>query len=176
MKRIFTWICEALFIIVFITMLLYIIDGANEIKSELKTAEMPSVTFHISRPAEAEVMIALPVEECSIPKEEIPETALVVETEESIGNFRLTAYCPCDYCSEGYGRGTATGTVATAGRTIAVDPSVIPYGTVVEINGHEYIAEDCGGAINDNRIDIFFDTHEEAMAFGVQYADVYEEN
>ena len=176
MKRIFTWICEALFIIVFITMLLYIIDGANEIKSELKTAEMPSVTFHISRPAEAEVMIALPVEECSIPKEEISETALVVETEESIGNFQLTAYCPCDYCSEGYGRGTATGAVATAGRTIAVDPSVIPYGTVVEINGHEYVAEDCGGAINDNRIDIFFDTHEEAMAFGVQYADVYEEN
>ena len=39
---------------------------------------------------------------------------------------------------------TATGTKATEGRTIAVDPDIIPYGTTVIIDDHEYIAEDCG--------------------------------
>lgn len=78
----------------------------------------------------------------------------------------VTAYCPCEECSEGFARMTATGATATAGRTIAVDPSVIPYGTEVVIDGHTYIAEDCGGAINGNKIDIFFETHEEALNWG----------
>ena len=92
---------------------------------------------------------------------------------ECLGCFEISAYCPCDLCSEGYGRQTATGATATAGRTIAVDPSVIPYGTEVEINGHTYIAEDCGGDIKGNRIDIFFDTHSETLDWGVRSCNVY---
>lgn len=91
----------------------------------------------------------------------------------SLGVFRLTAYCPCYKCSEGFGARTATGRTAQAGRTIAVDPRVIPYGSRVLINGHEYIAEDCGGAIKSNRIDIFFSNHSQARAFGVQYAEIF---
>lgn len=110
--------------------------------------------------------------ECSLPA--VPE---LIE----LGEFKLTAYCACKKCcgkdqsDPAYGI-TATGTTVTAGRTIAVDPSVIPYGTEVVINGHTYIAEDCGGAIKENRIDIYFDSHEEALAFGVQYANVYIKN
>lgn len=52
-------------------------------------------------------------------------------------------------------------------QTIGVDPKVIPYGTKVVINGHTYIAEDTG-AIKGNKIDIFFNTHEEAIRFGKQ--------
>ena len=44
---------------------------------------------------------------------------------------------------------------AIEGHTIAVDPSVIPPGSVVLINGHEYIAEDIGGAVKGNVIDIY---------------------
>lgn len=77
-----------------------------------------------------------------------------------------TGYCPCSECSEGYGRQTASGATATAGRTIAVDPLVFPYGTKLLIDGVVYVAEDRGGAITGNRIDIFFDTHAEAEAFG----------
>ena len=44
----------------------------------------------------------------------------------SLGTFKTTAYCPCRSCSEGYGRLTKTGTQATASRTVAVDPRVIP--------------------------------------------------
>lgn len=100
------------------------------------------------------------------------EPQQVNETQTS-RTFKLTAYCPCSICCGSYSNGiTATGTVATAGRTIAVDPNVIPYGSEVIINGKTYVAEDCGGAISRNRIDIFFDSHQEALNFGVQYADV----
>ena len=56
--------------------------------------------------------------------------------------------------------------IATEGRTIAVDPEVIPYGTKVLIDGHTYIAEDTGGAIKGNKIDIFVDSHQEAVNRG----------
>lgn len=91
----------------------------------------------------------------------------------SLGTFKLTAYCACSRCCGKCDGITATGTKATAGRTIAVDPRKIPYGTEVIINGHTYIAEDCGGAIKQNKIDIFFNSHAEALKFGVQYAEVF---
>ena len=53
---------------------------------------------------------------------------------------------------------TSTGAIAEEGRTIAVDPSIIPYGSIVLINGNEYVAQDCGGAIKGNKIDIFVDS------------------
>ena len=57
---------------------------------------------------------------------------------------------------------------ATQGVTIATDPDVIPMGTEVEIDGHIYIAQDVGGAISGNRIDLYFDSHEDALQWGVQ--------
>lgn len=100
-----------------------------------------------------------------------------VEIEEpkeiNLGKFKLTAYCSCKECCGKTDGITATGTKAKAGRTIAVDKNVIPYGSKVMINDKEYVAEDCGGAIKDNRIDVFFNTHDEALKFGVQYACVY---
>lgn len=92
---------------------------------------------------------------------------------EYLGEFKLTAYCGCWSCSEGYGNGTATGTIAQPDYTIAVDPNVIPYGSVVYINGNMYVAEDCGGGVNNNHIDVYHNTHDEAVEFGVQYADVW---
>ena len=115
------------------------------------------------------------VEEVTEPVEvEVIEPTEAVEPDNTyLGNFKLTAYCACARCCGKSDGITATGTVATQGRTIAVDPRVIPYGTAVSINGNTYIAEDCGGAIGGNRIDVFFDSHTDALNFGVQYADVY---
>lgn len=90
-----------------------------------------------------------------------------------IGEYEITAYCPCEYCCGKTDGITATGTQATQGRTIAVDPYLIPYGTQVIIDGHTYIAEDCGEAIEGNKIDIFFDSHEEAEEYGVKNLSVY---
>lgn len=92
---------------------------------------------------------------------------------ESLGTFELTAYCSCSKCSGPWGRNTSTGKTAKAGRTIAVDPRVIPYGSTILIDDHAYIAEDCGGAIKGNSIDIFFDSHGDALEFGRQYEEVF---
>jgi 3D (Asp-Asp-Asp) domain-containing protein len=82
------------------------------------------------------------------------------------GVFDITHYCKCTSCCGKSNGITATGTQAEAGRTIAVDPSVIPLGTEVIIDGQAYIAEDTGGAIKGNRIDIFCDSHQEAINRG----------
>lgn len=85
------------------------------------------------------------------------------------GTMKCTAYCPCYECSCGWQRQTYSGKTATAGRTIAVDPDVIDIGSKVKIGDKIYIAEDIGGAVINDTIDIFFDTHEEVENFGVQY-------
>jgi 3D (Asp-Asp-Asp) domain-containing protein len=93
-----------------------------------------------------------------------------------VGDFKLTHYCIEKYehiCGTGDGI-TATGTLATAGRTIAVDPSIIPYGTQVYIEGYGFrIAEDCGGAVSGNHIDIAVDTHEQAINTGATSGGVW---
>lgn len=91
-----------------------------------------------------------------------------------LGTFRITHYCACPICCGVYANGiTATGTVCTTNRTIAVNPSQIPYGSQVVINGQVYVAEDCGGAIKDNCIDIYVATHAEGLSKGTYYTEVY---
>lgn len=91
-----------------------------------------------------------------------------------LGTYRITHYCPCSICCGPWTDGiTSTGVTAITNHTIAVDPTVIPYGCNVVINGQVYVAEDCGGAIKGNRIDVYVASHEEAWEKGVYYADVY---
>lgn len=66
----------------------------------------------------------------------------------------------------GNSKHTASGTLVRHG-VIAVDPNMIPLGTRVFIPGYgEAVAEDIGGSIKGHRIDVAFDSHEEALAFG----------
>ena len=99
-----------------------------------------------------------------------PVTA--TESGECIGTFTITAYCGCKKCSGGHGK-TASGTTPTEGRTIAADTSILPYGTQVVIDGVVYTVEDCGSGVSGNHIDIFFATHEKAMAYGRRSVKVY---
>lgn len=95
----------------------------------------------------------------------------------SLGEFKITYYCPCEICcgiwSNPQNPTTASGARAEAGKTIAVDPSVIPYGTEVVIDGHTYTAQDSGSAIKDKKIDIYVEDHQEALLLGVEYAEVF---
>lgn len=108
-----------------------------------------------------------------------PATESAVCSDVFLGEFTLTAYCPGRCCCGKWASGyTATGTLAAEGRTIAVDPKVIPYGAHVLLiwpdgTQHSYIAEDCGSGVNGNRIDVFFNDHQTARVFGMQSAMAY---
>lgn len=120
--------------------------------------------------------IVVPIEEVHTQtiEDDCPQT-IEEESESTSIMCKLTAYCCENYphiCNNGDATYTATMTTPTPGRTVAVDPTLIPYGSEVTIKGHTYIAEDCGGAIQGNRVDILFATHEEALNFGIQYAEV----
>lgn len=98
----------------------------------------------------------------------------------NLGEFKLTAYCSCEKCCGIWAYNRPNGVVYGAigeelkeGYSIAVDPNVIPYGTEVIINGDTYKAQDCGGAIKGNRIDVYFDSHEDALEFGVKHEQVF---
>ena len=93
-----------------------------------------------------------------------------------IGDYKLTHYCSEIYshiCGTGSGL-TATGTQVIAGRTIAVDPKVIPYGSEVYIEGYGLrVAEDCGGAVNGKHIDIAVYSHSQALSMGTTSGGVW---
>ena len=83
-----------------------------------------------------------------------------------LGKYKLTAYCGCRSCSGKWGTRTASGKKAKQGRTIAVDRRKIKLGTKVKINGKTYVAEDVGGGVKGNHIDVFFKSHKQTMRFG----------
>ena len=103
-------------------------------------------------------------------------------------DMTATAYCLCQKCcgkspsSPGYGR-TASGLVIvpnTGMKVIAVDPKVIPLGTKVYVQGlngawdYGYaIAADTGGAIKQNKIDLYHDSHQDALKWGRRSVRVY---
>ena len=86
-----------------------------------------------------------------------------------LGNFKLTAYCACMQCCGKTNGITASGTQATAGRTVAMYG--LPFGTKLKIGDHIYVVEDRGTQYG--HVDIYFNTHEEAVQFGLRYEDVY---
>ena len=85
--------------------------------------------------------------------------------------YKITAYCSCSKCCGKSNGITASGTRATAGRTVAAS-SKFALGTKLNINGHIYTVEDRGGAIKGNKIDIYVNSHSEALAWGVRYLPV----
>lgn len=100
----------------------------------------------------------------------LPRTSTVV-AEEGATTYKITAYCSCSKCCGKTTGITASGTTATAGRTVAAS-SQFAFGTKLNIGGHIYTVEDRGGAINGNRIDIFVSSHAEALQWGVKYLPV----
>lgn len=102
----------------------------------------------------------------------------------SLGKFKLTAYCSCAVCcgKYAYNRPTdkngkpivcgASGKRLKQGVSVAADTSVLPFGTEVVINGHKYIVHDVGGAVKGKKIDVYFENHADAVAFGAKYREV----
>lgn len=98
------------------------------------------------------------------------------ESKVGLGEFKITAYCPCEKCcgkwADGY---TSSGDKATEGITIAADWSILPEGTILDIDGvGERIIQDTGGAIKGKRLDLYFEDHQAALNFGFQKLEVWE--
>ena len=105
--------------------------------------------------------------------EEPPADLVYIDGEiaEYLGTFKLTAYCECEKCCGKWANDnkTASGTAPTEGRTIASNE--LPFGTKVSIYGHTYTVEDRG--VEGMHIDIYFESHQDALVFGKRYAEVY---
>ena len=92
----------------------------------------------------------------------------------SLGTFKTTGYCNCSQCAGAYaGKPTSSGVMPTASHTIAADPSVLPIGTKVIINGKQYEVEDTGSGIKGNKLDIYYDNHDSAIGHGVRNYEVF---
>ena len=92
---------------------------------------------------------------------------------EYLGRWKITAYCACVICCLKADGVTASGAMVQANHTIAA-PKEFKFGTKLIVGGQLYVVEDRGGSIHGHRIDIYFNTHQEANDFGVRYMDVYQ--
>ena len=143
----------------------------------------------------AEIKMGIIAVDCSTLKEELMLFETVEEDKEFIeeftedrvllGDFIITHYCACVECCDEWALNrpvvdgveviyTASGAIAQEGVTVAVDPSKIPYGTLLYIEGIGYrVAQDCGGAIIGNKIDVYMGSHDAAFEAGCFTTQVY---
>ncbi len=90
----------------------------------------------------------------------------------SLGTFGTTGYCNCSLCSSGFSL-TYSGTVPKAKHTISADLSLFPLGTQLRIDDVVYTVEDIGSAVTGRVLDIYYDSHENALAHGWQIKEVF---
>ena len=145
---------------------------------------LPEVENQLNGAVQLETVQEMP--KCETESEVLPLARETFDNDKIyLGEFVLTAYCPCEKCCGQYGVNRpidengdlivygAYGQRLEAGVSIATDPNVIGFNQDVYINGVVYKAHDTGGNIKGDQIDIYMAGHDEAVEFGVQYADVY---
>ena len=165
-KMIFETICEVLIISIYVAILLVVLTLMQNTHMNTENETIVYYGKFIEEPT-IETLTEPIVENIveNVENHKIKTTTETYTEQEML----ITAYCPCVKCCDKDDGITASGTRATQGRTVAVDPRYIPYGTEVIIDGVTYIAEDCGGAIKgDDRIDLYFNSHIDALNFGKQ--------
>lgn len=92
--------------------------------------------------------------------------------------WNISAYCPCEKCCGEYSKGkhyrqTANGYRIKPGDKLVAAPPEIPFGTVLEIPGYgRAVVKDRGGAIKGRKLDLYFDSHSEALKWGRQHLPV----
>ena len=93
----------------------------------------------------------------------------------SLGKFTVYAYCPCEKCCGKWSGGpTASGVMPEEGRTVAADWDVLPAGTEIYLDGIGWrTVEDTGSGIKGNTLDLYMDSHQDALEWGVQEVEIF---
>lgn len=94
--------------------------------------------------------------------------------------MNVSGYCPCSKCCESwstvYPRRTASGHVIKKGDRFVAAPRSYKFGTIMTIPGYNnskrVVVEDRCGAIKSNKLDLYFDTHQEALNWGRRKVNV----
>ena len=107
----------------------------------------------------------------------VAETSAPVAEQWETVKMRVTAYCPCPKCCGSYSDGiTACNHRIREGDVFVAADSEYPFGTEMVIdgynNGRAVKVLDRGGAIKGNRLDVFFNSHKEALKWGVRHIEV----
>ncbi len=147
-------------------------DGLKEVTYKVKYQN----NVEIEKTVISEVIVTQPVDKIVQVQKKVTSRGVTlprVSNTSSTGGtvYKITAYCPCMKCCGKTNGRTASGTTATAGRTVAAS-SNFAFGTKLNIGGRIYTVEDRGGAIKGNKIDVFVNTHAEALQWGVRYLNV----
>ena len=146
-------------------------DGLKEVTYKVKYQN----DVEIEKTVISEVVVTEPVDRIvQVQKKQTSRSASLPRTSTATTGgttYKITAYCPCSKCCGKTTGRTASGTRATAGRTVAAS-SKFAFGTKLNIGGHIYTVEDRGGAVTGNKIDIFVNSHAEALQWGVRYLPV----
>jgi 3D (Asp-Asp-Asp) domain-containing protein len=137
----------------------------GQIPKDKQPAASPSPSPSIAAPSPSPTPAPTP-----IIQQTVVEQVTVIDKRVDLGEFTLTFYTPTD-CP---GKYTASGAPVYAGVSVAVDPSVIPLGTYIYIEGYGYrVAQDTGSGVKGKHIDIYMMDYKQAIQNGVQHAKVY---
>lgn len=148
-------------------------NGLKEVTYKIKIQN----NVEIERTVLSEKVIAEPVNKIVQVQKTVQTTSRASTTQRTAAvpvngtTYKITAYCSCAKCCGKTNGRTASGTQATAGRTVAA-PSNFAFGTKLNIGGQIYTVEDRGGAITGNKIDIYVSSHAAALQWGVKYLPV----
>ena len=162
-------------------------NGLKEIKYKVKLKN----DIEIERNVISETIIKEPVDRIIQISTKITARANVARTSPAsmeaategknprVINVNASAYCSCARCCGKSNGITSSGRPATEWHTVAAG-SGYPIGTVIYIpaladkpNGGWFVVEDRGGAISNNRIDIYMGSHSQALTFGRRNLECY---
>ena len=146
------------------------------VKAGIFTAMTVTMLWHWQvEEAKAEPMAIIATDSVAAPAEEIFFAERIPEGHwVDLGIFRTTGYCNCRKCCGVWAGGpTKTGVMPAAGVTVAVDPRVIPLGSMVMVDGAIRYAQDTGKSIKGKRIDVYYDDHGTAWDHGVKQQHVF---
>lgn len=154
-----------------VAVIVVIILGAIASTLIFQATSLIYIDKHLQEISEELLVIAEQAENTVFQDQQTVETVLEPTADELERDFYIvdgvtvTHYCPCSKCCGKWANGiTAYGNTPVAGVTVAANPNFLPEGTRVEIDGHIYTVEDTG--VSGKAIDIFCDTHQEAINRG----------